>query len=164
MNYILFEDNFSSFLSPFTDMHATFEIRCGQFTNIERILTILDPLDKLTLIVRSDIEELIQEKFENICVNPEIIEKSINNSTYEEGCLSVPGQFAEIDRPNKLKIEYLDQDNKKQFLTTEGFTSRIIQHELDHLNGILFVDHLSRLKRDVVIRKMKKFKKDLKTS
>lgn len=77
MNYILFEDNFSPFLSPFTDMHATFEIRCGQFINLDRILTLLDPMDKITFIVRSDIEELIDEKFENICVNPDVIEAGI---------------------------------------------------------------------------------------
>jgi peptide deformylase len=59
-----------------------------------------------------------------------------------------------------LKIEYIDENNQKKILSTDGFTSRIIQHELDHLNGILFVDHLSRLKRDVIIRKMKKFKKE----
>ena len=61
---------------------------------------------------------------------------------------------------NKLKIEYIDENNQKKILSTDGFNSRIIQHELDHLNGILFVDHLSRLKRDVIIRKMKKFKKE----
>ena len=79
---------------------------------------------------------------------------------YEEGCLSFPEHFAEIDRPDKLKIEYIDENNQKKILNTDGFTSRIIQHELDHLNGVLFIDHLSRLKRDVIIRKMKKFKKE----
>ena len=103
-----------------------------------------------------------EEKKPLTMINPVLLSIDEQQVSYEEGCLSFPEHFAEIDRPNKLKIEYLDQDNKKQFLTTEGFTSRIIQHELDHLNGILFVDHLSRLKRDVVIRKMKKFKKDLK--
>ena len=93
-------------------------------------------------------------------VNPEITVKTKNLSTYEEGCLSVPDQYAEIDRPDKLKIEYIDENNQKKILSTDGFNSRIIQHELDHLNGILFVDHLSRLKRDVIIRKMKKFKKE----
>ena len=74
--------------------------------------------------------------------------------------MSFPEHFAEIDRPDQLTIKYLDENNKKKTLTTDGFTSRIIQHELDHLNGILFVDYLSRLKRDVIIRKMKKFKKE----
>lgn len=93
-------------------------------------------------------------------INPKIISIEENLVPYEEGCLSFPEHFAEIERPDKLSIEYIDENNQKQILNTEGFTSRIIQHELDHLNGILFVDHLSRLKRDVIIRKMKKFQKE----
>ena len=93
-------------------------------------------------------------------INPTLISIEEKIVPYEEGCLSFPEHFAEIDRPDKLTIEYLDEKNKKNTLTTDGFTSRIIQHELDHLNGILFVDHLSRLKRDVIIRKMKKYKKE----
>ena len=93
-------------------------------------------------------------------INPVLISIEDDLTPYEEGCLSFPEHFAEIDRPDKLTIEYLDEKNEKQILSTDGFTSRIIQHELDHLNGILFVDHLSRLKRDVIIRKMKKFKKN----
>ena len=93
-------------------------------------------------------------------INPKIISIKDDLVPYEEGCLSFPEHFAEIDRPDKLKIEYIDENNKKKILSTDGFNSRIIQHELDHLNGILFVDHLSRLKRDVIIRKMKKFKKE----
>ena len=95
--------------------------------------------------------------------NMEIIGASEEEDSIKEGCLSFPEHFAEIDRPDKLTIEYLDEKNEKQILSTDGFTSRIIQHELDHLNGILFVDHLSRLKRDVIIRKMKKFKKEQNT-
>tara|TARA_Y100000996_G_C22255873_1_gene533772 strand:+ start:145 stop:657 length:513 start_codon:yes stop_codon:yes gene_type:complete len=105
-----------------------------------------------------------EEKKPLTMINPVLLSLDEQIISYEEGCLSFPEHFAEIDRPNKLKIEYLDEENKKKILTTDGFTSRIIQHELDHLNGILFVDHLSRLKRDVVIRKMKKFKKDLNNS
>ena len=93
-------------------------------------------------------------------INPVLVSLDEEMTPYEEGCLSFPEHFAEIDRPDKLTVEYLDEKNKKKVLSTDGFTSRIIQHELDHLNGILFVDHLSRLKRDVIIRKMKKFKKD----
>ena len=95
-----------------------------------------------------------------VLINPIIKKQSKIYKEYEEGCLSFPEHFAEIDRPDKLKIEYIDENNKKKILSTDGFNSRIIQHELDHLNGILFVDHLSRLKRDVIIRKMKKFKKE----
>tara|TARA_B100000575_G_C22843845_1_gene494339 strand:+ start:201 stop:713 length:513 start_codon:yes stop_codon:yes gene_type:complete len=101
-----------------------------------------------------------EEKKPLTMINPVLISIEDDLTPYEEGCLSFPEHFAEIDRPDKLTIEYLDEKNKKQILSTDGFTSRIIQHELDHLNGILFVDHLSRLKRDVIIRKMKKFKKE----
>ena len=101
-----------------------------------------------------------EEKTPLTMINPKIISIEENLVPYEEGCLSFPEHFAEIERPDKLSIEYIDENNQKQILNTEGFTSRIIQHELDHLNGILFVDHLSRLKRDVIIRKMKKFQKE----
>ena len=101
-----------------------------------------------------------EEKKPLAMINPVLLSIDENLTPYEEGCLSFPEHFAEIDRPDKLTIEYLDENNKKKVISTDGFTSRIIQHELDHLNGILFVDHLSRLKRDVIIRKMKKFKKD----
>ena len=93
-------------------------------------------------------------------INPKIISLDQNTVPYEEGCLSFPKHFAEIDRPEKIKIEYLNENNLKKTSTFKGFESRIIQHELDHLNGILFVDHLSRLKRDVIIRKMRKYKKE----
>ena len=101
-----------------------------------------------------------EEKKPLTMINPVLVSLDEETTPSEEGCLSFPEQFAEIDRPDKLTVEYLDEKNKKKVLSTDGFTSRIIQHELDHLNGILFVDHLSRLKRDVIIRKMKKFKKD----
>ena len=101
-----------------------------------------------------------EEKKPLTMINPVLVSLDEETTLYEEGCLSFPEHFAEIDRPDKLAVEYLDEKNKKKVLSTDGFTSRIIQHELDHLNGILFVDHLSRLKRDVIIRKMKKFKKD----
>ena len=114
----------------------------------------------LKRIIVIDVSKKEEEKKPLFLINPEITYQSKETSIYEEGCLSFPEHFAEIDRPDKLKIEYIDENNQKKILSTDGFTSRIIQHELDHLNGILFVDHLSRLKRDVIIRKMKKFKKE----
>ena len=75
-------------------------------------------------------------------VNPEILKKSENNSTYEEGCLSVPGQFAEIDRPEKCHIKYLDYYGEQKEIKAEGMLATCIQHEMDHLEGILFVDYL----------------------
>ena len=115
-------------------------------------------LDMRIFIVDAAARE--EEKTPITMINPKIISIESDLVPYEEGCLSFPEHFAEIDRPDKLKVEYIDENNKKKILSTDGFNSRIIQHELDHLNGILFVDHLSRLKRDVIIRKMKKFKKE----
>ena len=92
-------------------------------------------------------------------INPEIIEKSENNSTYEEGCLSVPGQFAEIDRPDKCHIKYLDYHGQPKELKAEGMLATCIQHEIDHLEGILFIDYLSKLKKSMIIKKLSKQKK-----
>ena len=92
-------------------------------------------------------------------VNPEIIEKSKDNSTYEEGCLSVPGQFAEIDRPEKCHIKFLDYYGKPQEIKAEGMLATCIQHEMDHLEGILFIDYLSKLKKSMIIKKLSKQKK-----
>ena len=94
-------------------------------------------------------------------VNPEIIKKSSTNSTYEEGCLSVPGQFAEIDRPDKCHLRYLDYYGEKKEITVEGMLATCIQHEMDHLEGILFIDYLSKLKKSMIIKKLSKQKKAL---
>ena len=94
-------------------------------------------------------------------VNPEIITKSEIDLTYEEGCLSVPGQFAEIDRPDRCKVKYLNYDGKEQILNAEGLLATCIQHEIDHLEGILFIDYLSKLKKDIIIKKLSKNKKEL---
>ena len=91
-------------------------------------------------------------------INPEIIEKSENNSTYEEGCLSVPGQFAEIDRPDKCHIKYLDYYGQPKELKAEDMLAICIQHEMDHLEGILFIDYLSKLKKTMIIKKLFKQK------
>ena len=92
-------------------------------------------------------------------VNPEIIEKSNVNLTYEEGCLSVPGQFAEIDRPDKCHVKYLDYYGEKKEIKAEGMLATCIQHEIDHLEGILFIDYLSKLKKTMIIKKLSKQKK-----
>ena len=94
-------------------------------------------------------------------INPEIIEKSETNSTYEEGCLSVPGQFAEIDRPSKCYLKYLDYYGQPKELKAEGMLATCIQHEMDHLEGILFIDYLSKLKRSMIVKKLSKQKKEL---
>jgi len=94
-------------------------------------------------------------------INPKITLKSKNNSTYEEGCLSVPGQFAEVDRPDQCHINYLDNNGQQKQLKAEGLLATCIQHEMDHLEGILFIDHLSKLKKSFIIKKLSKQKKTL---
>jgi len=94
-------------------------------------------------------------------VNPEIITKSTNNSTYEEGCLSVPGQFAEIDRPDKCHVKYLDYYGQPKELVAEGMLATCIQHEIDHLEGILFIDYLSKLKKSMIVKKLIRQKEQL---
>ena len=91
-------------------------------------------------------------------VNPVIKNKDILKSTYEEGCLSVPNQFAEINRPKKCEVEYLDYDGEKKILNAEGLLATCIQHEMDHLEGILFIDYLSKLKKSMIIKKLSKTK------
>ena len=94
-------------------------------------------------------------------INPEIIFKSKNTSSYEEGCLSLPGQFAEIERPAECHINYIDYNGKEKKLKADGLLATCIQHEIDHLNGILFIDYLSKLKKDMIIKKLVKQKKEL---
>jgi peptide deformylase len=91
-------------------------------------------------------------------VNPVIKNKNLEKATYEEGCLSVPNQFAEIDRPSKCELEYLNYDGEKQLLKAEGLLATCIQHEIDHLEGILFIDYLSKLKKSMIIKKLSKTK------
>ena len=94
-------------------------------------------------------------------VNPEIVERSNNMLTYEEGCLSVPGQFAEIDRPDKCHIKYLDYFGQPKEIKAEGMLATCIQHEIDHLEGILFIDYLSQLKKSMIVKKLSKQRKAL---
>ena len=91
-------------------------------------------------------------------VNPVIKNKDQSKSTYEEGCLSVPNQFAEIDRPSKCEVEFLDYNGEKKILKAEGLLATCIQHEMDHLEGILFIDYLSKLKKSMIIKKLSKNK------
>ena len=91
-------------------------------------------------------------------VNPVIKNKDPLKATYEEGCLSVPNQFAEVDRPSKCEIEYLDYDGNKKLLKADGLLATCVQHEMDHLEGILFIDYLSKLKKSMIIKKLSKKK------
>jgi len=109
-------------------------------------------------IIVMDLSKKEEEKKPMYFVNPEIKNKNQNNSIYEEGCLSVPNQFAEIERPKTCEIEYLDYNGKKQLLKAEGLLATCIQHEMDHLQGILFIDYLSKLKKSMIIKKLSKEK------
>ena len=89
-------------------------------------------------------------------VNPVIREPSDDTQPYEEGCLSVPDFYEEVERPARCRVEYLDYNGDAQVLDAEGLLAVCIQHEMDHLNGVLFIDHISRLKRDRILKKLKK--------
>ena len=109
-------------------------------------------------IIVMDISKDVNIKDPRYFVNPEIKNKDTFKSTYEEGCLSVPDQFAEIDRPKKCDVEYLDYYGDKKILKAEGLLATCIQHEMDHLEGILFIDYLSKLKKSIIIKKLSKIK------
>jgi peptide deformylase len=109
-------------------------------------------------IIVMDISRDENKKEPRYFVNPVIKNKNEKTSTYEEGCLSVPDQFAEIERSNACEIEYLDYEGKKQLLKAEGLLATCIQHEMDHLEGILFIDYLSKLKKSMIIKKLSKIK------
>ena len=112
-------------------------------------------------IIVLDISKDPEKKEPLYFVNPEKVYTSEAQATYEEGCLSVPGQFAEIDRPNKCHIKYLDYNGDSKELKAEGLLATCIQHEIDHLEGILFIDYLSKLKRSMITKKLSKQKKEL---
>ena len=109
-------------------------------------------------IIVMDLSKDGKKKEPRYFVNPIIKKKDNVNATYEEGCLSVPNQFAEIDRPSKCDVEYLDYNGNKQNLEAEGLLATCIQHEIDHLEGILFIDYLSKLKKEMIIKKLSKQK------
>ena len=92
-------------------------------------------------------------------VNPEILDASESKLPYEEGCLSLPEHYAEVVRPEAVKIRYLDRENEIRTIEADDILATCIQHEIDHLDGVLFVDHISSLKRNMIIKKLQKFKK-----
>lgn len=109
-------------------------------------------------IVVMDLQEN-EEKSPIFIINPEILESSEELSSYDEGCLSFPGQMATVVRPAYVKVKYLDRQGKEQIMEAEGLQATCIQHEIDHLNGIVFPDHISKLKRDRIHKKMEKYHK-----
>tara|TARA_B100001123_G_C15237641_1_gene997805 strand:- start:765 stop:1289 length:525 start_codon:yes stop_codon:yes gene_type:complete len=110
-------------------------------------------------IIVMDISKNDQKKNPMYFINPIIKNKNKEFSTYEEGCLSVPNQFAEVDRPATCEVEYIDYYGEKKTLKANGLLATCIQHEMDHLEGILFIDYLSKLKKSMIIKKLSKQKK-----
>lgn len=103
-----------------------------------------------------DISREDEDRKPVVFINPEILAVSDDVSTYEEGCLSIPDYYAEVERPASLTVAYIDRDGRKQTVEADGLLATCLQHEIDHLNGVLFIDHISRLKREMVIKKFTK--------
>ena len=108
---------------------------------------------------RYDLSELKDEPIRYF-VNPEIVWTSEEMNNYQEGCLSVPGFYDDVERPQACKVTYLDYQGHPQELDCDGLLATCIQHEMDHLNGVVFLDHLSRLKRDMIVKKLRKLAKE----
>ena len=115
-----------------------------------------EPIRMLVL----DLAKEGEPKAPQVFINPEIVQGSDQRSVYEEGCLSIPDYYAEVERPAKVRVRYLDQHGKAQEVEADGLLATCLQHEVDHLNGVLFIDHISKLKRDMVVKKFKKLAKD----
>lgn len=113
-----------------------------------------------------DLQDPEEEGGEPVCkphafINPEIVWSSDERRVYNEGCLSIPDQYAEIERPASVRARWLDEQGQSHEAEVDGLLATCVQHEVDHLDGVLFIDHLSRLKRDIVLRKLAKARKEL---
>ena len=114
----------------------------------------------LKRLIVIDISKGEEKKNPLFLINPKIKYKSEKTSIYEEGCLSLPGHFAEIERPAECHVDYLDYNGKEKSIKADGLLATCVQHEIDHLDGILFIDYLSKLKKDMIIKKLIKHKKE----
>ena len=110
-------------------------------------------------VIVMDIDQKDDKKNPRVFVNPKILWASEELASFEEGCLSVPDIWEDVERPARIRAEYQDRDGKKQMLEADGLLADCLQHEMDHLDGILFIDHLSRLKRSIALRKLAKAKR-----
>jgi peptide deformylase len=115
-----------------------------------------EPLRMLVI----DLAKEGDEPAPHVFINPEILARTDDRSVYEEGCLSIPDYYAEVERPASVRVKYLDRDGKQQEVEAEDLMATCLQHEIDHLDGVLFIDHISKLKRDIVIRRFKKLAKE----
>ena len=96
----------------------------------------------------------------HVFINPEIVARMDDINVHEEGCLSIPDYYAEVERPAQITVNYLDLEGRQQTITADGLMATCLQHEIDHLNGVLFIDHISRLKREMVVKKFRKLAKE----
>lgn len=123
-------------------------LAANQVASLERVITV-------------DVSEERDGKNVFLMANPEVLWSDPEETfTYNEGCLSIPGHYAKVTRPRRIRMTYLDQHGKKRELEAEDLMSQCIQHEIDHLNGVLFIDHLSKLKRDMILKKIDKERKE----
>jgi len=107
-------------------------------------------------VVTVDLAKKDEPKQPQIFINPEVTWVSDEKATYEEGCLSIPEYYEEVERPKSVRVKYLDLDLKPQEIEADGLLATCLQHEIDHTNGVLFIDHISKLKRNMVMKKFKK--------
>jgi peptide deformylase len=107
-------------------------------------------------VVTMDLAKKDEPKQPQVFINPEVTWSSVEKAIYEEGCLSIPEYYEEVERPKSVRVKYLDLDLKLQEIEADGLFSTCLQHEIDHINGVLFIDHISKLKRDMVMKKFKK--------
>jgi peptide deformylase len=107
-------------------------------------------------VVTMDLAKKDEPKQPQVFINPEVTWSSDEKAIYEEGCLSIPEYYEEVERPKSVRVKYLDLDLKPQEIEADGLLSTCLQHEIDHINGVLFIDHISKLKRDMVMKKFKK--------
>jgi len=113
-------------------------------------------------VITMDLSKKEDNHEPHVFINPEIVWTSEETAKYEEGCLSIPDYYEEVERPKAVKVKYLDRDGKAREIDAKGLLATCLQHEIDHINGVLFIDHLSKLKRDRVIKKFAKAAKGLK--
>ncbi len=107
-------------------------------------------------VVTMDLAKKDEPKQPQVFINPQVVWASDEKATYEEGCLSIPEYYEEVERPKSVKVKFLDIDLKPQEIEADGLLATCLQHEIDHTNGVLFIDHISKLKRDMVMKKFKK--------
>jgi len=107
-------------------------------------------------IVTIDTAKKDEPKKPQVLINPEVVWSSDEKAIYEEGCLSIPEYYEEVERPAQVKVKFIDLDGKSIELSADGLLATVLQHEIDHINGVLFIDHISKLKRDRVIKKFTK--------